>query len=401
MATFKVKLGSNDGNILFRQARGQSETEVADRLRAEGYYVFSISRNFDFGSFLSFGGGIPIKRFLVFNKEFRGLVRAGLPIVEGFDILLKRMKPDRLENLLRQVRERLTKGESLSDAFRVFGDSIPRYYPALLHAGEQSGGLEEVLTRFIEQEDRIRKTRKKFRQTMTYPVILLLAAAVSLAVILTKAMPEFTALYRSSDSELPLMTTVVIGLSEWLTEYYLILLAVIVGAAVGLRFFLATDRGALLWERFLRRIPLLGPVWVLQNQNIFSRTMRLLLGGGIPVPQALAIIAGAVPSRVFGQELQRAHADLLEGASLQEALDRHVRLSEMAAEMIRIGEATGSLGEMLDSVADQGEEQAEDYLELISGMVAPIMLLIVGLVISFLVVAMYLPMFGSYENLGR
>jgi len=400
MAIYNVKLGSNEGDVIFRRARGSSAPEIAAQFRGEGYYVFSIKREFSASRFLGLQRKVPIKDFLVFNKEFRGLVRSGIPIVEGFDILLKRMKDTPMKDMLQEVREALTRGESLSTAFQRYGDEIPRYYPALIQAGEQSGGLSEVLARFISQEERIRKARKKFRQALTYPMILLMAGIMALYVLMTRAMPEFAALYQSADQQLPLLTRMVIGLSDWFAAWSLHLLVASAGAGIFLFSYFKTERGARVGEKMLLSIPILGTVRLLQNQNIFSRAMRLLIDGGVPLPQALAIVADAVPSRVFGADLHKVHGDLIQGEPLQESLDRHARLTEMASEMIRVGEATGTLAEMLEYVAEHGEEKSEDYLEMVSGMVAPLMLLFIGLLISFLVIAMYLPMFGSYENLG-
>ncbi len=400
MAIYNVKLGSNEGDVFYRRARGSSAPEVARQFRGEGYYVFSIKRVFEASRYLGLGRKIPIKDFIVFNKEFRGLVRSGIPIVEGFDILLKRMKATALKDMLVEVRDALTRGESLSTAFQRFGDDIPRYYPALIQAGEQSGGLVEVLDRFIAQEERIRKARKKFRQALTYPIILLVAGVLSLYVLMTRAMPEFAALYKGADQELPLLTRIVITLSDLASKWSLHFIVISTAAAILLYLYFKTEQGGRVGEKILLAIPVLGTVRLLQNQNIFARAMRLLIGGGVPVPQALAIVADAVPSRVFGADLHKVHGELIQGEPLQESLERHTRLTEMAGEMIRVGEAAGTLGEMLEYVAEHGEEKVEDNLEIVSGMIAPLMLLFIGLLISFLVIAMYLPMFGSYETLG-
>ena len=400
MATYKVKIGLSDGGLEMRQAQGRSAVEVQEQFVSEGYFVFSVKKVTELPRLFGISRKIPARQFIVFNKEFRGLVRAGLPIVEGFDLLLKRMKEGRLRSLLESVRERLNKGESLSQAFTAFSHQIPSYYAALLHAGEQSGNLVEVLDRFIDQEQRIRKTRKKFIQAMTYPVILVTVGLVSMYIILTRAMPQFAGLYEGSGRDLPVITELVMGFSNWLVAHYRLLFGVFVVLAVVAHFYLRTPSGSRVGEWILRRIPLIGGMWKLQNQNIFSRTMRLLLDGGIPVPQALAITAGGVPSQEFRRELRRAYEDLLKGDSLQEALDRHTKLTDMVSEMVRVGEATGTLGEMFDYLGEHGEELSEDYLELVSNLVAPIMLLVVGLIIAFLVIAMYLPMFGSYGAIG-
>jgi len=381
-------------------AHGNSLEEVQANFVREGYFVFSIRRHMDFAEMFGLKRKISSKKFITFNKTFRGLVRAGMPITEGFEILLKGMAPSKLRTLLEAVREKLHKGQSLSEAFGDFVDIIPRYYPALLHAGEQSGGLTEVLDRFIEQEQRIRQARKRFAQALVYPAILTGVGLISMYIILTKALPQFTSLYQSTDQSLPAVTEFVMGISSWFSVWYRHLFVSLIVAAICLQVFFRTEKGGFMAERLLLRVPLVGRLLALQNQNIFSRTMRLLTQGGIPVPQALAVTAGAVPMRSLGKELHVAHQEVLGGKTLHEALEHNTGFSEDVAEMIRVGEATGNLGDMLDYLADTGEEQSEDNLEMISNLVAPLLLLLVGLMIGLLVVAMYLPMFGSYDLVG-
>ena len=400
MANFRVKLGSGEGAVLYRTIHGQNAQEVHQHFQKEGYYVFSVDRTVDLNTLFGFKRKVPRDKFILFNREFRGLVKAGLPIVEGLDILLRRMRPSPLYSLLVQVREQLTKGRSLSEAFQSFDDMVPRYYSALLKAGEQSGRLVEVLDRFIDQEERFRKTRKKFTQTMTYPLILLLVGLASMFIILTRALPQFTAIYTEADKELPRLTQVVVSISNFIQSYYPHILIVLVALFLFSQFYGRTRQGALVRERLLRKVPVIGRLWTLQNQNIFARTVRLLLDGGVPLPQAVAICAGAVPSRVFGQELTLVHQALVQGESLQTAMDRHTAVHETVREIVGVGEATGTLSEMLEYVAEHGEEEAGDVLERISNLIAPLVLLVIGLIIAVMVVAMYLPMFGTYDLIG-
>ena len=193
------------------------------------------------------------------------------------------------------------------------------------------------------------------------------------------------------------MTQVVVNISNWTTDYYGYLFGITFVAAIALFLFSQTEKGALLMEGILRRIPLLGTVWVLQNQNIFARTLRLLLSGGVPLTQAPTATAGGVPSRLLGISLLKVRDEVSHGGNLQEALDTHTFFHDSVGEMIRVGEATGTIEEMLDYLAEHGEEQSEDYLEMVSSLVAPIVLLFVGLLIAFLVLSMYLPMFSSFE----
>ncbi len=400
MATYQVKLGSNDGDLLTRQVHGKNPVEVRRQLQNEGYFVFSVRPVFNLVSLLGLSRKLPSRKFLMFNKEFRGLVKAGLPIVEGLDILLKRMEPGRMRTMLEAVRARLRAGESLSAAFRAHEELIPGYYPALLHAGEQSGNQAEVLGRFIEQEDRLRKTRKRFVQSLTYPCLLMLVGLASAYIVMTRALPQFTAMYANSEQELPTITKVVIAASNWLNDWYAFLFGGLILSALALQLYRHTEAGARALERALFRVPLLGKVWSLQNQNIFARTMRMLIAGGIPVPQALAITADGMPSPNTRAQLHAAHQDVLQGQSLQEALEHHVHMEHMVGEMISIGEGTGTLVDMLDYLAEAGEERSDDLLERVTSLIAPLMLLAVGLMIAFMVIAMYLPMFGSYNTLG-
>ena len=400
MANFRVKLGSGDGAVLYRTIHGQNAQEVHRYFQSEGYYVFSVDKTVDLRAFFGLKRKVPRAKFILFNREFRGLVKAGLPIVEGLDILLRRMKPSPLSALLVQVREQLTQGKSLSEAFQSFDDMVPSYYSALLKAGEQSGNLVEVLDRFIDQEERFRRTRKKFAQTMTYPMILLLVGLGSMFIILTRALPQFTAIYLEADKELPRLTQIVVSISDFVQSYYIHISIGLVALFLIAQFYGRTPRGALVRERLLRKVPIVGHLWMLQNQNIFARTVRLLLAGGVPLPQAVAISSGAVPSKAFGYELEQVHQALIQGESLQTAMDRHTAMRETVREIVGVGEATGTLGEMLEYVAEHGEEQAGDVLERISNLIAPLVLLVIGLIIAVIVVAMYLPMFGTYDVIG-
>lgn len=396
MATYTVKLGTNEGALSTRQVVGNNADEVRRRLTAEGYFVFSVKTSLNPLKMLS-RRKVPQKKFLMFNKELRGLVKAGLPITEGLDIIIARHEAGPLLTLIEDVRDKLRGGESLSEAFSHYSGLIPSYYPALLRAGEASGNLDEVLLRFIQQEERLRRTRKRFTQSLTYPAILMFAGMISVYIILTKAMPQFSAMYTNSGQELPMITNVVMGLSEWMVDWWMLVLGGIVFFVISLYIYAQTQNGACLLEKILRRIPTLGRMWSLQSQNIFSRTLRLLIIGGITLPEAIEILSSAVPSPNLRLELAEVHKNLLQGESLHNALENHAQLADIVHEMVRIGEETGTLDQMLDYLSEDGEEEAEDTLEFISNMIAPIILLFVGILIAIMVVAMYLPMFGSYD----
>lgn len=401
MAVYKVKLGSADGSVVERVMRGASASDLRQSLTREGYFVFNVSPTLDTSALLGFKRAIKPKDFIIFNREFRGLIKAGLPVLESLDVLLKRMKAGGLRTVIEDVREQIMKGKPLSEAFAAVNDRLPRHYPALLRAGEQSGNLVEVLDRFIAQEERSRKARKKFRQALTYPVLLIALGVVCMYIILTQALPQFMSFYTDSGKELPFATKVVITISTFIMEYHTFMIFGLLAAAIGFGLFIRTDNGARTADRMLSRVPLLGGLWRLQNRNIFARLMRLLLNGGIALPDALKACSEALPSRELSQQLRSAIGEVMTGKSFHEALESNTRLDDGFLEMVRLGETTGSLEEMLEYLAEYGEEQAEDLLELISNLVAPLVLVFIGLMITFMVLGVYLPMFGSYEALGN
>lgn len=400
MAVYKVKLGSADGSVAERIMRGTSANALRQDLTREGYFVFQVKPTLDTSALFGFKQQIKPKAFIIFNREFRGLIKAGLPILESLDVLLNRMKPGRLRTVIEDVREQIVKGRTLSEAFAGVNDRLPRHYPSLLRAGEQSGNLVEVLDRFIAQEERSRKARKKFRQALTYPSLLILLGVVCMYIILTRALPQFTSFYTDGDRELPMPTKVVMSVSNFLMEYHTFLIFGLLATVIGFGLFMRSDAGARKVDRMLGYVPLLGKLWRLQNRNIFARLMRLLLAGGIALPDALKACSEALPSRDLSQQLRVSIGDVMTGKTFHEALEANTNLDDNFLEMVRLGETTGALEEMLAYLAEYGEEQSEDLLELISNLVAPLVLVFIGLMITFMVLGVYLPMFGSYEALS-
>jgi len=398
MPRYSARLSSSDGKLLQKQIHAATSDEVYRYFREDGYFVFSVKREF---ALPGREKKVSMRNFLLFNREMMGLIRAGLTIVDGLSILLKKMPPSALKSMLVQVREKLTKGSSLSEAFKAFKHVIPAYYPTLLYSGEQSGQLAPVLEKFIQQEERKRKAIKKFRQALTYPIILLIVSAIALYVILGRAMPEFASLYADSGQDLPAITQFVIALSNIVASYspYLFLLA------VGLFFLIPATKKMVSLRSFLEKsvtwVPVLGKVWRLYNQNSFVSTMKLLLQGGIPMAEALKTMQSAVPSRRLSLRLEKVWNDVICGEDLSDALEKHTDFENRVMEMIRIGETSGTLDEMLEHLIVYGEEQLDDHLEWISGIVAPMLLLFVGVFIAALVLAMYLPMFQVTDLISK
>jgi type IV pilus assembly protein PilC len=392
MNSYSVRYADPTGQIQVRTMSGKDRHSLRRSLQEDGFFVFEVRWIPHWRLFSR--SRIPLRSFLLFNREFRSMIRSGLPIVQGLDLLLLRMKPGPMKDLLSRVRSDLTRGEPLSKAWSHHRESIPGYYPALLLAGEQAGNLEEVLGRFLTQEDRLLRARKKFRNALTYPGFLLVVGMMALYVILGRAMPQFASLYEQSGQNMPALTRWVVAASRLLGEHTTAMIALLLAAPAVLLLVLRAERGRFFLQNLLLRLPLIGRLWRLQNQNIFARTLRLLLVGGTPLAEALAITADSLPSPILRRMLLEVRDSVLEGSSLDDALACVPLFDPQVRELVRVGETAGTLPDMLEHAAESGEEQSEDLLELISGVLAPLLLLGVGLVIAALVLAMYLPMFG-------
>ncbi len=394
MANFRVKVGSGNGEVVIKEAVGPTAAVVREKFLDDGYFVFNISRNWSINDISQLGRKLSTRQFILFNREFRGLVKAGVPVVEGLKMVVERQKPGALRAMLGQVHDRLIQGDPLSQAFAGFEGLIPAYYPALLVAGEQSGRLPEVLERFISQETRMQKMRSKFRNALTYPLFLLVVGMAALYVILGRAMPQFAGLYRDSAQDLPLATEIVMALGDIVSQHAGTIGLAMLGLFALLIYVFKSGWGQQLIERVIWRIPIIGSLWRLQNQNAFAWTMNMLLAGGVPVPEAMLVAARSAASPKVRAQILAAQAAVVTGSSLVQAIDDHVEFEDVLGDMVKIGESTGTLDEMLAYVAENGEEHAGDQLELISNVFAPFLLLLVGVTIAALVMAMYLPMFG-------
>ncbi|MCB1042976.1 MAG: type II secretion system F family protein [Acidobacteria bacterium] len=394
MVNFRAKVGTGNGEIAIKEAVGSSTVEIKRKLAEEGYFVFDVKRVWSLGDLNLVGKRVSSRQFNLFNREFRGLVKAGMPIAESLRMVLERMPQGPLRALVGQVLDRVVQGEPLSAAFKGFEGLIPSYYPALLFAGEQSGHLPDVLEQFIDQESRLQNMRRKFRNALTYPAFLMIVGIVALYVILGRAMPQFAGLYRDSQQDLPIVTEWVMALGDLVSRHGTLMALGFVLLAVAVALFSRTAWGKRKLDLWLWRIPFLGSLWRLQNQNAFAWTMNMLITGGIPVPQALSITARSAASPILADHIEAAQAAVERGSSLESAIDTHLPFESLVADMVRIGESTGTLDEMFAYIAENGEEHASDKLEMISNVIAPFILLLVGLTIAALVIAMYLPMFG-------
>ena len=392
---FHCRLGTETGEVIEGVHVAESEAALRQNLEARGLYVLALSRR---GSFGWSGFSLPQRRrirtreFLVFNQELATLLRAGLPLVQSLDILRQRMDDPAFRTILNDVHDRVHAGAALSEAFDAQGDVVPGMYTASLLAGEKSGGLEEVIRRYVAYVKVVTALQRKTLSALVYPAVLLGLSMVVVSIIVLNVVPEFEAFYGGFGAELPWMTQVVVAVSNTARNHFL-LIVLSAGAAVAAvwRWLQRPGRAALL-DRVVLRIPGIGSIAGQFATSQLSRTLATLLGGGIPLVDAIDVASRAIGNRFYAEQLAVVGQRVREGEALAGALEARGIFPSVVIRMVEVGEATGALREMLTSVADFFDEQIETRLGRFVTVIEPVLLIVMGLVIAALLVALYLPL---------
>ena len=394
MPEFILKVGTPEGDITERHVRAESLRAAVAEMQRLGMHVFESKRGAmaarDFMP--RFGKVISIDHFLLFNQELLALVRAGLPIVQSFDIMLERQKNVRFREILNEIREKITSGVALSDAFAAYGNLFPPIYSTSLRAGERSGDLEGVLKRFLRYQKMISSLRRKVVGALIYPAILVLLSSAMIFVMMTYVVPKFAEFFAGFGAELPWFTALMIQTAQVMRENILVIvLGTIVGGFLLNRW--VKTSGRLVWDRFKLRIPLVGGVLHRFAIMQFTQSLGTLLAGGTPMVPAIEIASQSVTNQLVATKIAGIVQNVREGEPLWRSLDNTGVVSDLAVEMIKVGESTGALTEMLANVSEFYDEEIEARLSRMVAAIEPLILVLMGIVIAVLLYAFYLPLF--------
>ena len=393
MPEFILRVGTPDGDVVERHVRAASLRAAREEMLRQGLHVFDARRGtVSMQDLVPRRKVISTEHFLLFNQELLALVRAGLPIVQSFDIMLERQKNARFREVLADIREKLTSGVALSDAFASYGALFPPIYSTSLRAGERSGDVEGVLRRFLKYQKMIVGLRKRVVGALIYPAILVLLSSGMIFVMLTYVIPKFAEFFTGFGAELPWFTTFMINLANMLRDNVLLVLA----GAVAIGFLAnrwATTTGRLIWDRMKLHIPLIGGVLHRFAILQFTQSLGTLLAGGTPMVPAIEIASQSVTNQLVSTKILGIVQNVREGEPLWRSLDGTGVMSDLAVEMIKVGESTGALTEMLTNVSEFYDEEIEARLTRLVTAIEPVILVIMGGVIAVLLYAFYLPLF--------
>jgi type IV pilus assembly protein PilC len=393
MPQFIVRVGTPEGEIVERQVQAGTARAAQEEMRRQGMYVFEAKRGATtLRDLLPARRAIPIERFLVFNQELLALVKAGLPIIQSFDIMLERQKDPQFREILTDIRDKVKSGVALSDAFGSYGDLFPPIYSTSLRAGERSGDLEGVLRRFLRYQKMIVNLRKKVISALIYPAVLLILMTGMIIVMLVKVIPSLAEFFAGFDAQLPVTTRILITFAAFVRHNSLIFLVAIIAAVVFIQRW-AHGPGRLVWDRLKLRIPFVGGIFHRFALMQFTQSLGTLLGGGTPMVPALEIASQSITNHLMATKVAGIVQNVREGEPLWRSLESTGVISDLAVEMIKVGESTGALTEMLGNVSEFYDEEIEARLARLVTAIEPIILVIMGGIIALLLYAFYLPLF--------
>ncbi len=400
MPEFQCKVVTTTGEILARSYSYENESALRKDLERKEYLVLEVKKKsflIDFlKSLLIFRAGVKIKEFLFFNQELAALIKAGLPIITSLDILIERRKNKIFRKALVDIRNRVKSGSSLSEAFDAQGDLFPKIYSSSLASGERSGEIASVLRRYISYTKLIMALRKRVVSAMIYPAVIL-SLSIGLVVLLVYyILPKFSEFYVSFEADLPLITQALITFSLFVRKWALLLVVVIVAGIFAANIWKRTSYGKLKIDSFKLKLPLVGSVIHQYAISRFARTLSTLVAGGIPLVTSLEIAGNAVGNTLFSKEILDVARKVKEGESMWESLEKTGLMSDMAIEMIKVGESTGSLEEMLANVSDFIDDEIEQRINTLLSLLEPMLLIFMAFVVGGMLLAIYLPLLKVY-----
>jgi type IV pilus assembly protein PilC len=331
--------------------------------------------------------------FILFNQQFVALIRAGLPILKSLDLLKDRIANLLLRGHISDVRDRVFSGALLSEALRAQG-TFPTVYTASVFAGERSGNLVEVLNRYIQYQKTILTVRKRFLNSLIYPTFLIVVAIAMMTIIMTYVIPKFGELYADLNTPLPVTTRFMIATSDSIRSHLALILPILIGGAIAFKLWVGSGRGQQWLDQVKLKAPIVGNLWTMFSMAQLSRTLATLLQGGIPLVAALEVARDASGNQVIGESIRSAIVQVREGKSLSDSLERTQHFPDLALEMIRVGEQTGSLPDMLNHVADFYDEDVNIKSTALLSWVEPMILIFVAVFIAVVLISLYMPIFS-------
>ncbi len=399
MAEFVLKYADSRGQVHQVSAVGRNANELRDRYTRDGYLVYSVTPKGISASSLSGSSKLDMEKFLILNQQFVTLIKAGLPILKALDLIAERLTDDKLRGPLTAVRDEVKTGAMLSSAFQS-QNLFPPMYITTIMAGEKAGSLPEVLERYINYQKLALAVRKKLLTSLIYPALLFSLVLALIVFLITYVVPKFAELYNTLNAELPTPTKILIAISTTASNYVLGAFAALGALGLALYLWSRTAAAQETLDRLTMNFPLFGEIWTKFQVAQLSRVLSTLLLGGIPLLQAIQTAGESVSSVLIRKALSTASQLVREGQPLSHSLAKTGIFPELAVDMMEVGESTGALPAMLGSVAEFYEEDVQTKLQAVLSLIEPVIMIVMGTFVAFVLIALYLPIFSLADSLS-
>lgn len=397
MATFAYVGRTRSGAVKKGELTAKSKDEAVDQLRKQSVVVTSLEEKAGLGGIkISFGSGLTDKDLVVFTRQFGTMINAGLPLVQCLEILSTQSENKVLRETVGDVRGQVEAGSTFSDALRKHSKVFDDLYVNMVHAGEVGGLLDTILTRLAKHIEKAMKLKGQIKSAMIYPSAILGVAGIVITVLMIFVIPIFAKMFEELSNGkvgLPGPTQIVIDISNAFQSYWYIGVGIMVGAVVSVKKYYATPKGRMAIDKFLLKTPIFGDLIRKASVAKFTRTLGTLLSSGVPLLDGLSICAKTSGNKVIEEALLNARVSISGGKTIADPLTASQVFPKMVTHMIAVGESTGALDAMLGKIADFYEDEVDQAVDTLTSLLEPIMMVVLGTIIGFIVIAMYLPIF--------
>ena len=402
MPSYRCKIAVSDGKIIERVVQSGSVNSIKKQVAEEGSFLVKaqrISGSMSF-SFFSQKQKLKPKDFYSFNHEFLTLLRAGLPVVLAFDGIIEQQDKGFFPKVLKDIRDDISGGEAISNAFEKYENIFSPLYIATLRSGEASGNLPDAIEEYLEYFERSQQIRQKIKTASVYPLILIICSIFVVGFLIFFVVPTITGTFMEAGAQLPILTRILLQFSDLVRSYFWLISASVIFIVWGISFYLKTEPGKRLFDTYYLKIPFLGELYVIYSTALFTSSLSTVLSGGIPLNQALPISKGLISNSLMKAGITNALQLIEQGDGFARALKRIDVFPGMAVRMIAAGEEGGNLEKVLKDIAVFYEKDVAAKLSIITSTIEPVLMVLMGFIIGFIMLAMYMPIFQMAGTAG-
>jgi len=390
----------NGNHLTSGTVEAENTTEASSRLREQGFTILSLSQSPTAGHFhLSLKRHhVPFKEKIIFTRQLSVMIRAGLPIVKALEALERQSESQYFKEIIRDLATQIKGGKTLSKVMARYPQVFPEVYIAVVKAGEETGQLADVLLTLADQQEKDADLIGKIKSAMIYPAVILCALIGVAFLVIFFVLPNLQSIFADSGQKLPILTRILLGTSTLMRHYFLVFVVMVVAAVIGVRYWISRPSGRSIYDRLKISLPIFGPLTKKVYMARFSRTLSMLIKASLPILSSIKIVRKTINNSHYDDSFDRVERAVESGKSLSAALDKEKLFPAMVSQLTNLGEESGSLDKVLLEVADFYDKEVDAVSRNLSALLEPLLLIIMGIGVGFVVAAVLGPIYGLVQN---